>query len=115
MPIYEYLCEDCGHRSEELQKMGARPLRKCPSCGGKYSKQISAPSFQFKGTGWYVTDYARKDGGSGGDTKGESQEKSKGDAAKRARRRRRTPRAIRRRRNRRAIAGARPIRRSSLM
>ncbi len=82
MPIYEYLCEDCGHRGEELQKMGARPLRKCPACGGKYSKQMSAPSFQFKGTGWYVTDYARKDGGSGDRAKGESKESSKGDSAK---------------------------------
>jgi putative FmdB family regulatory protein len=61
MPIYEYQCDDCSYRSEELQKMGARPLRKCPSCGGKYRKQVSAPAFQFKGTGWYVTDYARKD------------------------------------------------------
>ncbi len=82
MPIYEYLCEDCGHRGEELQKMGARPPRKCPSCGGKYSKQISAPAFQFKGTGWYVTDYARKDGGAGEDAKRESKESSKEDSTK---------------------------------
>ena len=68
MPIYEYQCDDCGHRGEELQKMGARPLRKCPECGGKYTKQVSAPAFQFKGTGWYVTDYARKD--KGGDSEG---------------------------------------------
>ncbi len=82
MPIYEYLCEDCGHGSEELQKMGARPLRKCPSCGGKYSKQISAPAFQFKGTGWYVTDYAKKDGGPGDDEKGESSKSKQDDSTK---------------------------------
>lgn len=82
MPIYEYLCEDCGHSSEELQKMGARPLRKCPACGGKYSKQISASAFQFKGTGWYVTDYAKKDGGSQDDTKEESSKSAKDDSAK---------------------------------
>jgi putative FmdB family regulatory protein len=95
MPIYEYLCAACGHRSEELQKMGARPLKSCPECGGKYEKQISAPSFQFKGSGWYVTDYAKKgadkhgksdDAGSAsptseskGDSKGEGKSDSKSD------------------------------------
>jgi putative FmdB family regulatory protein len=61
MPIYEYECEACGHRSEELQKMDDPPLTTCPACGGPYKKLLSAPAFQFKGSGWYVTDYARKD------------------------------------------------------
>lgn len=61
MPIYEYECEACGHRSEELQRMDDPPLATCPACGGPYKKLLSAPAFQFKGSGWYVTDYARKD------------------------------------------------------
>jgi putative FmdB family regulatory protein len=73
MPIYEYECEACGHRSEELQKMGDPPLATCPACGGPYKKLLSAPSFQFKGSGWYVTDYARKDRDKGGEAKGEKE------------------------------------------
>jgi putative FmdB family regulatory protein len=76
MPIYEYQCADCGHRGEELQKMGARPLKKCPQCGGKYEKQISAPSFQFKGSGWYVTDYAK----AGADKGAKADDAGKGEA-----------------------------------
>lgn len=60
MPIYEYQCQKCGARSEELQGINASPLETCEECGGELRKLISAPAFQFKGTGWYVTDYARK-------------------------------------------------------
>ena len=70
MPIYEYRCEECGHQSEELQKMSDAPLTECPVCGGPYKKLISAPAFQFKGSGWYVTDYARKGGGPSGESSG---------------------------------------------
>ena len=60
MPIYEYQCEKCGG-FEVTQKITENPLRRCPTCKGKVKKLISNTSFQLKGTGWYVTDYARKD------------------------------------------------------
>ncbi len=69
MPLYEYQCQSCGHRSEEMQRISDPPLTVCPACGGEYKKLISAPAFQFKGSGWYVTDYARK-GDTGKESKG---------------------------------------------
>src|SRR5438445_4081098 len=60
MPLYEYLCNKCGHRFERIQLFSAQPVKKCPECGGKVEQIISAPAVQFKGTGWYVTDYAKK-------------------------------------------------------
>lgn len=60
MPIYEYECRKCKAHVEILQKMTDKPLSKCRKCGGKLEKQWSATSFQLKGTGWYVTDYAAK-------------------------------------------------------
>lgn len=62
MPIYEYQCQACDHRLEALQRISEPPLATCPECGGELRKLVSAPAFQFKGSGWYVTDYARKDG-----------------------------------------------------
>ena len=61
MPIYEYECAKCGKTIEVIQKMTDAPLKKHEQCGGKLTKLVSAAGFQFKGTGWYVTDYARKD------------------------------------------------------
>jgi len=63
MPIYEYGCPKCGKTTEIMQKFSDQPLSRCPSCGGKVSKIISNCSFQLKGSGWYVTDYKKKDGG----------------------------------------------------
>ena len=60
MPIYEYECRKCGAHVEAFQKVSDKLLTKCLKCGGKLEKQISAPAIQFKGTGWYVTDYASK-------------------------------------------------------
>src|SRR5437763_4122827 len=60
MPIYEYECGKCGKKFEIIQKMSDKPLKKHEGCGGALQKLISASGFQFKGTGWYVTDYARK-------------------------------------------------------
>lgn len=60
MPLYEYKCLRCGARFEVLQKVSDSSLKKCVKCGGKLEKVISAPALQFKGEGWYVTDYARK-------------------------------------------------------
>ncbi|MDR1922105.1 MAG: zinc ribbon domain-containing protein [Candidatus Adiutrix sp.] len=60
MPIYEYQCARCGETTETLQKFSDPPLSNCPACGGKLSKLMSMNSFQLKGSGWYVTDYAGK-------------------------------------------------------
>src|ERR1044071_7399160 len=87
MPIYEYSCQKCGKTIEAIQKMSDKPLTTHAGCGGKLTKLISAAGFQFKGTGWYVTDYARK-GKSDGESAKESKTKSpktssdSGDGAK---------------------------------
>ncbi len=60
MPLYEYQCQKCGHRFEKIQKFSDKLIKKCPQCGGPVTQIISAPAVQFKGSGWYVTDYARK-------------------------------------------------------
>jgi putative FmdB family regulatory protein len=61
MPLYEYQCDSCGRRFEVIQKFSDALIETCSSCGGQVHKLQSAPAFQFKGTGWYVTDYAKKD------------------------------------------------------
>ena len=71
MPIYEYECRKCKAHTEAFQKVSDKPLTKCRKCGGRLEKRISAPAIQFKGSGWYVTDYAGKA------TKGESSESQK--------------------------------------
>jgi putative FmdB family regulatory protein len=60
MPLYEYQCKKCGHRFEKIQKFSDKPIKKCPECGGAVEQLLSAPAVQFKGSGWYVTDYAKK-------------------------------------------------------
>jgi putative FmdB family regulatory protein len=64
MPLYEYQCKKCGHRFERIQMFSDKPLKKCPECGGALEKLISASAVQFKGSGWYVTDYPKKGAGS---------------------------------------------------
>jgi len=59
MPIYEYECRKCKAHIEAFQKVSDKPLTKCRNCGGKLEKKVSAPAIQFKGSGWYVTDYAK--------------------------------------------------------
>lgn len=67
MPLYEYQCKKCHSLTERIQKFSDPPLTTCPHCGGELEQLISAPAVQFKGSGWYVTDYARKSGkGKGG-------------------------------------------------
>lgn len=65
VPIYEYQCADCGKCFEHIQKITEEPLSSCPFCSGTVKKMVSNCSFQLKGTGWYVTDYGKKDGANG--------------------------------------------------
>ncbi len=65
MPLYEYRCTNCGERIEILQHVGEGPPRECPHCAGHRETVLSAPALQFKGSGWYVTDYGRSGGRSG--------------------------------------------------
>lgn len=60
MPIYEYRCEECGHRLEVIQKFSDPPFTQCPNCKGHLSKVLAPPALMFKGSGWYVTDYSNK-------------------------------------------------------
>ena len=60
MPLYEYQCKKCGHRFERIQRFSDPPVKKCPKCGGKVEQLLSPPAVQFKGSGWYVTDYRPK-------------------------------------------------------
>jgi len=70
MPIYEYVCPECGHQNEHMQKLADAPIAACPKCGsGKYYKKISAAGFALKGTGWYVTDFRNGSGGKAADKK----------------------------------------------
>lgn len=78
MPIYEYHCEKCGE-FDVMQKITAKPLRKCPTCKSKVKKLMSNTAFQLKGTGWYVTDYAGK--GKGGSEAKESKESKSTDTS----------------------------------
>jgi putative FmdB family regulatory protein len=61
VPLYEYQCKKCKHKFEKIQKFSDSPIRKCPECGGAVEKVMHAPNVQFKGTGWYVTDYGKGD------------------------------------------------------
>ncbi len=85
MPLYEYQCKKCGHRFEKIQKFSDKMVKKCPECGGPVEQMISAPAVQFKGSGWYVTDYAKKSSspGSSGDSgsKDKKDEKPKSDSS----------------------------------
>ena len=76
MPLYEFQCPRCGHRFERIQKFSDPDPKKCPECGaGKIERLLHAPAVQFKGSGWYVTDYARK----GSAPQAESKSESKGE------------------------------------
>jgi putative FmdB family regulatory protein len=79
MPIYEYQCQHCG-TFEVTQRITEKALVKCPTCKAKVKKLISNTSFQLKGTGWYITDYARKDKGAAKGENGAKSSESKGEA-----------------------------------
>ena len=81
MPLYEYQCDECGHTFEKIQKFSDPLETECPKCGGRVRKLASSPAIQFKGSGWYITDYAKKDSaGAKGDAKNEAKGDAKGDA-----------------------------------
>ena len=83
MPLYEYQCKKCKHKFEKIQKFSDPPIRKCPECGGPVEKLLHAPAVQFKGTGWYVTDYAGKsDNSEKSKTESSSSSEKKESAAK---------------------------------
>jgi putative FmdB family regulatory protein len=75
LPLYEYRCLKCERHTDKIENMNGPHLKKCPHCGGKVESVITAPSIQFKGTGWYVTDYGRKTTG-GDSSKADKSEKS---------------------------------------
>lgn len=92
MPIYAYRCEQCGHSQDVMQKLSDAPLTVCPACGADgFRKQLTAPAFQLKGTGWYVTDFrdngkakaGKPDEGAaaGGETKADGASSDKAPAA----------------------------------
>ncbi len=79
MPLYEYQCEANGHRFEVIQKFSDPPVEKCPTCGSPVHKLLSSPAIQFKGSGWYITDYAKKDSTpAGGESKTDKSAKADG-------------------------------------
>ena len=94
MPLYEYECDACHHRFEVIQKYSDPPIATCPKCGSPVQKLLSSPAIQFKGSGWYITDYARagktdsgqsssrSDGSKSGETKSESGGESKSGESK---------------------------------
>lgn len=96
MPLYEYECKKCHHRFERIQKFSDPHVKKCPKCGGPIEQVISAPAVQFKGSGWYVTDYAKKsstgsassssngDSASGKDSKSKSEDSSRSESSAKA-------------------------------
>jgi putative FmdB family regulatory protein len=97
MPLYEYQCGSCGVRTEKIRKFSDPPLTTCEACGGPLEKLVSSPAIQFKGSGWYITDYAKKTAvegtatagktasgkseGAAGSGKGESSDASSGSSA----------------------------------
>jgi putative FmdB family regulatory protein len=90
VPLYEYQCKVCHHRFEKIRKFSDPPLTECPECGEDEVEQLlSAPAVQFKGSGWYVTDYAKKGSSQGstskktdGDSKSETKSETKSEPAK---------------------------------
>ena len=76
MPLYEYRCKQCGHQFEKIQNFSAPDEKECPVCKGEVERLISAPAIQFKGSGWYITDYAGKGGAKPAASSGSNTESS---------------------------------------
>ena len=84
MPLYEYQCDACAHRFEVIQKFADPPIDVCPKCGGAVKKLLSSPAIQFKGTGWYITDYARSGKSEGGSPGGVERDQDRHQAENQA-------------------------------
>jgi len=91
LPLYEYKCRKCGHRFEKIESVNSSTTKKCPKCGATAERLLAAPAIQFKGTGWYVTDYAGKsaaknsgEASEGASADGKKSEDSKGSESKSA-------------------------------
>ncbi len=82
MPLYEYQCDACGDRFEKIQKFSDPLVDVCPKCGGVVKKLVSSPAIQFKGSGWYITDYAKKSSPESSSGKGSSDTSNKGSSEK---------------------------------
>lgn len=82
MPLYEYECNACARRFEVIQKFSDPLVEICPTCGGVVHKLMSSPAIQFKGTGWYITDYAKKEGAGAGKADGSNEEGGSKEQAK---------------------------------
>ena len=82
MPLYEYECDSCGHRFEVIQKFSDTLLTECPKCQGPVRKLPSSPAIQFKGSGFYITDYAKKSSTAAGSAKGEGSGSGEGSGEK---------------------------------
>jgi putative FmdB family regulatory protein len=81
MPLYEYECKKCHHRFERIQKFSDPHIKKCPDCGGAVELVVSAPAVQFKGSGWYVTDYAKKSSAGSSSSASSNGDSSSSDSA----------------------------------
>lgn len=81
MPLYEYKCQKCGHRFEKIESVNSSTTKKCPKCGATAERMLAAPAIQFKGTGWYVTDYAGK---SSAKSSGEASDGAPADGGKKS-------------------------------
>jgi len=77
MPIYEYICQSCQKRFEKIQKVSDPQCKKCPSCGSRLKKLVSSPAIQFKGQGFYINDYAKKDASVGDASGGKAKDADK--------------------------------------
>jgi putative FmdB family regulatory protein len=82
VPLYEYECQKCHRRTEKIENVNGPYLKKCPHCGGKLERLLSSPAIQFKGSGWYVTDYAGKKGSPAGESSGGAKSESKESSGK---------------------------------
>jgi putative FmdB family regulatory protein len=79
LPLYEYACLKCKRHTDKIENLNGPHLKKCPHCGGKVESVITAPAIQFKGSGWYVTDYGRKTSGGDGGKPDKSEKSEKSD------------------------------------
>jgi putative FmdB family regulatory protein len=82
VPLYEYECAKCHHRFEKIERLTASAVKTCPACGGKAERVFAPPAIQFKGSGWYVTDYARKGTSPAGNEKSDGQPAQKAGESK---------------------------------